>query len=452
MRIRRLVFACLSTLAVCECAFGDGAKELAQLTSHSADGGSKAASEGLGFHGQHAHPPHPNDGLHASHPGAPSSGMPDDIYGYVEKAQPQGSDKDLLDKWSEEATFELPRLPHPEEWKIKTCARADWRLGKIQTREFSFVLEDLPVSKESWMTRLTNKMKLGRTEQTPEIPYPSNLIVAWVSKIAPIFSQDPLVKDSYILGGEIHKSRKTGSVDQIKEIKEKLMERLYGEKLAAAYSEEDRSKLNDYVASDAHLKILELLYLKRNDLMGLHERMQSILNRVVLALGGEKQTSETFKQIIQYHRKLISEEGRIGDEPKKVDPELFSQITPFPFLRQLDPAGYKMHLSPLLFLEEVLTHLEKDSTIALKAASGYLGSTPRIEVLRSAAGEVNEYAKLSREVDTLQNKVLELRDHVQSVRKSDFKDADTMEKQFNVLLNHEKVYPGIKEKKEGSPS
>lgn len=127
MRIRRLVFACLSTLAVCECAFGDGAKELAQLTSHSADGGSKAASEGLGFHGQHAHPPHPNDGLHASHPGAPSSGMPDDIYGYVEKAQPQGSDKDLLDKWSEEATFELPRLPHPEEWKIKTWWVEHWR-------------------------------------------------------------------------------------------------------------------------------------------------------------------------------------------------------------------------------------------------------------------------------------------------------------------------------------
>jgi len=230
------------------------------------------------------------------------------------------------------------------------------------------------------------------------------------------------------------------------------MDKLYGPKLAAAYSEEDRSKLKNYIASDAHLTILELLYLRKNALMGLHEEMQPILNRVVSALGGEKQTSETFKQIIQYHRKLIGEEGRIGDELKNVDPELFSKITPFPFLRHLDPAGHKMYLSPLLFLEEVLTHLERDSTIALLAASGYLGNTPRIEVLRSAAEKVNEYAQLSREVDTLQNKVLELRDYVQSVRKSDFKDADTMENQFNRLLNPEKVYHGITEKKKRPPS
>jgi len=196
MRIRRLVFACLSTLTVCECAIGNGARELAELGSHSAGGGSRAAAEGLGFHGQPAHPA-------PSHLGDPSNRMPDDIYDYVARAQPQRSDKEMMDQWASEARFELPRLPHPEEWKIKTWWVEHWRpigrklrakletvfkgllwpfelllRSKIEKGVHPMPLKRLPreptgvwekFKQESWITRLKNRMKLGRTEQKTEM-------------------------------------------------------------------------------------------------------------------------------------------------------------------------------------------------------------------------------------------------------------------------------------------
>jgi hypothetical protein len=157
-----------------------------------------------------------------------------------------------------------------------------------------------------------------------------------VQKIAPIFSKDPLVGKSYNLGAEINELEKAGeSPDSIKKT---LIARLYDRNPAAAYSEADAKKLEQFVTSDEHLSILQRLYLRKNELLALHWRMQGVLNRVVSALGGEDETSETFRQIIQYHDKMIhGEESRIGDPEKKVDERLFERVKPSPLMQELDP-------------------------------------------------------------------------------------------------------------------
>ncbi|OAV89049.1 hypothetical protein PTTG_12445 [Puccinia triticina 1-1 BBBD Race 1] len=217
-------------------------------------------------------------------------------------------------------------------------------------------------------------------------------------------------------------------------IKNELMSRLYGGNPASKFSGDMAQTLKDYVTSDEHLLILERLYQRRNELLHVHGKMQALTNRVVSALGGEDATSDTFKQIIQYHKKINSEEHRIGDPERKADPSLYRKYTTTLTLAQLDPAAYKMHLSPLLYLEEVTRRLERDSIVGLQKASGYIGSTPRLEVLTSAAKEVEEYANLSREVDMLQNKAMNLRDHIPSFTKAQFQDARYIRNKFKELL------------------
>jgi hypothetical protein len=108
-------------------------------------------------------------------------------------------------------------------------------------------------------------------------------------------------------------------------------------------------------------------------------------------------------------------------------------------------AAYEMHLSPLLYLEEVIKLLDSDAVVGLKEASGYIQNTPRLEVLKSAAEDVKKYASLSREVDMLQKKVIELGKYVPAFTKAHFKDQRTMKNIFKDLLNPDRVYPGIKE-------
>ncbi|WAQ85888.1 hypothetical protein PtA15_6A517 [Puccinia triticina] len=644
MLIKRLIFAYLFTFPLGECNLGQEAREMATIGSHGMDGGPRATAEGLGLHGANHDSAHLKGGLHASDGHSDSE---DDMPNLLEMAknEPPDAHGDVMDRMAANARFELPYLPHPDEWRIKTCfqtticsnatpqnnTRANWSLGKTKAYFGSKkvkkpstsgpnpneLLKKLrgPVKEEGAGKQLeepinhhesatneggehpkepkdhgdpgngqaaeghlneavkpkqsesgTPKHVEGNVEDAeihPQEPIknqespanahgegteahpkgakeheePTNeegaedplkeLINPPESKwrtpeFPPIFSKDPVVAESYILGGEIksikekHESldpiqgnehssdpikenehssdpikenehssdsikenghssdpikengessdpiKENGhsldpieenghSSDPIKEnghpsdpikdndqplnrIKNELMSRLYGGNPASKFSGDMAQTLKDYVTSDEHLLILERLYQRRNELLHVHGKMQALTNRVVSALGGEDATSDTFKQIIQYHKKINSEEHRIGDPERKADPSLYRKYTTTLTLAQLDPAAYKMHLSPLLYLEEVTRRLERDSIVGLQKASGYIGSTPRLEVLRSAAKEVEEYANLSREVDMLQNKAMNLRDHIPSFTKAQFQDARYIRNKFKELL------------------
>ncbi|KAA1101170.1 hypothetical protein PGT21_009876 [Puccinia graminis f. sp. tritici] len=502
MLVRRLVFVYLSTFPLGECAFGDAAKDLGQIVSHGGDGGPRAAAEGMDFHSTN---PTANGGMPTTSPKMPN---------LLAKArtQPADADKDIMSRWAQDPGFEMPRLAPPDEWRIKTWWIKHWtpigrrlqteglrvlgwlalpfhlftplkqqvkpvsfsRLARKQTAAWEKPKPGIFSVFKEW---LKNKMAIGSKKVTPVIPekYHEELVEKLEGPVnkedsgnpfeglvepreskwrtpdyPPIFSKDPLVAESYNVGADINDLTKAGeSPDSIKKT---LITRLYDRNPAAAYSEADAKKLEQFVTSDEHLSILQRLYLRKNELLELHWKMQGVLNRVVSALGGEDETSETFRQIIQYHDKMIhGEESRIGDPEKKVDKKFFERVNPSPLMQELDPAAYQMHLSPLLYLEEVIKLLDHDAVVGLKDASGYIQNTPRLDVLKSAAEDVKKYASLSREVDILQKKVIQMGKYVPAFTKAHFKDQRTMKNIFKDLLSPDRVYPGIKGVKKASP-
>ncbi|KAI7961658.1 hypothetical protein MJO28_002147 [Puccinia striiformis f. sp. tritici] len=563
MRIRLLVFAWLSIVSSSECAMPI-AKDLAEMGTHGADGGSRGATETLSIldSGRNPHPPpHLDDGLRMPHPGDHSDGP--NIYASVPPPE-----KDPVQEWGAAAGLLLPRYPPPDELAIKTWLIEKWRpighklqkaatqVGNILALPFALLKKSnlpyfhLPLqklarepvgvwekfdppasSRESLLTRFMNKIGVGSKKVVPgtpadpsieelinnlkgpvskehaeepehnieepehnikepehnikepehniketehDIKEPEHNIEEpehnieepehnikepehnikelsepgeshWqVPKYPPVYSNDPIIRESYLVGKEIKELRQKGeSLDQLKD---GLMDRLYGGNPALRYRAEDAEKLKQYVTSDKHLHILENLYLSMNQMMELHERMQGTVNRVVSAMGGEKETSDTLKQIMWYHRKISTTVGKPDDLPKKVEEAKFEKHASFSVVRAMDPAGHDMYLTPLVYLKEALKNLEKE-TIPFKSASGYIGSTPRLDVLKKAAAEVNEYAEQSRKVGMLQDKAVELRDYIPSLTIANFYDPVTMERRLGKILSPEKVYDGIREPK-----
>ncbi|POW22681.1 hypothetical protein PSHT_00929 [Puccinia striiformis] len=547
MRIRLLVFAWLSIVSSSECAMPI-VKDLAEMGTHGADGGSRGATETLSVldSGRNPHPPpHLDDGLRMPHPGDHSDGP--NIYASVPPPE-----KDPVQEWGAAAGLLLPRYPPPDELAIKTWLIEKWRpighklqkaatqVGNILALPFTLLKKSIyltfichcknwpasqlesgknlihvgisnydvhclvsrvsahpvheqdrrPVSKEHAEEPEHNieepehnikepehnikepEHNIKETEhdikepehnieepehniEEPEhnIKEPEHNIKElsepgeshWqVPKYPPVYSNDPIIRESYLVGKEIKELRQKGeSLDQLKD---GLMDRLYGGNPALRYRAEDAEKLKQYVTSDKHLHILENLYLSMNQMMELHERMQGTVNRVVSAMGGEKETSDTLKQIMWYHRKISTTVGKPDDLPKKVEEAKFEKHASFSVVRAMDPAGHDMYLTPLVYLKEALKNLEKE-TIPFKSASGYIGSTPRLDVLKKAAAEVNEYAEQSRKVGMLQDKAVELRDYIPSLTIANFYDPVTMERRLGKILSPEKVYDGIREPK-----
>ncbi|KAI9610067.1 hypothetical protein H4Q26_007062 [Puccinia striiformis f. sp. tritici PST-130] len=496
MRIRLLVFAWLSIVSSSECAMPI-AKDLAEMGTHGADGGSRGATETLSIldSGRNPHPPpHLDDGLRMPHPGDHSDGP--NIYAstwLIEKWRPIGH------KLQKAATQVGNILALPFALlKKSNLPYFHLPLQKL-AREPVGVWEkfDPPASsRESLLTRFMNKIGVGSKKVVPGTPAdpsieelinnlkgpvskehaeepehnieepehnikepehnikePEHNIKElsepgeshWqVPKYPPVYSNDPIIRESYLVGKEIKELRQKGeSLDQLKD---GLMDRLYGGNPALRYRAEDAEKLKQYVTSDKHLHILENLYLSMNQMMELHERMQGTVNRVVSAMGGEKETSDTLKQIMWYHRKISTTVGKPDDLPKKVEEAKFEKHASFSVVRAMDPAGHDMYLTPLVYLKEALKNLEKE-TIPFKSASGYIGSTPRLDVLKKAAAEVNEYAEQSRKVGMLQDKAVELRDYIPSLTIANFYDPVTMERRLGKILSPEKVYDGIREPK-----
>jgi hypothetical protein len=109
--------------------------------------------------------------------------------------------------------------------------------------------------------------------------------------------------------------------------------------------------------------------------------------------------------------------------------------------------AYEFHLSPLLFLEEILGD-SSEEIVGLKATRGYLDGLPRLEVIQSAAEKVEKYAEVTRHVEKLQKGVLDLKQHVFGLTRADFKDESTMSEIFKDLFEPENVWhTGMKPRK-----
>ncbi|PLW21219.1 hypothetical protein PCANC_05451 [Puccinia coronata f. sp. avenae] len=277
-----------------------------------------------------------------------------------------------------------------------------------------------------------------------------------IPEYPPVLSADPFVKKAYRLGMEIEALKKSKS--PLDSIKEDIV-KLFDGNPVAKYPELEREKLEEFLTSDKHVQLLQRLHQQSNELMRQHQGMQKTLDLVVATLGGEKETKETFMEILESHEDIVNiksnpkakpttekntaEEERVEDK----DQRRHIKHAPFPSLESVLPGAYEFHLSPLLFLEEILGD-SSEEIVGLKATRGYLDGLPRLEVIQSAAEKVEKYAEVTRHVEKLQKGVLDLKQYVFGLTRADFKDESPMSEIFKDLFEPENVWhTGMKPRK-----